>query len=27
VVQRFQALGVMGSGFRSSGGGWQPFKW
>jgi len=27
VIERFEALGVLGSGFWSSGGGWQPFKW
>jgi hypothetical protein len=27
VVERFEALGVTGSGFWSSSGGWQAFKW
>ena len=27
VIERFEALGVLGSGFWSSCGGWQAFKW
>jgi len=27
MEQRLQTLGVVGSGFWSSRGGWQPFKW